>query len=73
MMEQAWIPTDHIGLIDHEDVSAWNGYLSTLKTSHVRLSNEKDKLVWNLFKSGIYSPKEGYVHLLNRTELEYSW
>ena len=58
VMEQALLPADHFGL-DFEDVSVWNGYFSILKTSHVRLSNEKDKLVWNLSKSEIYSLKEG--------------
>ena len=43
------------------------------KEIHVRLSNEDDKLAWNLSKSRRYSPKEGYVHLLDRSELEYSW
>ena len=40
----------------------------------MRLSNDDDELVWNLSKSGKYTPKEGYVQLLlNRTKLEYSW
>ena len=73
LMEQGWLSADHLGLTDHLDVSVWNGYLSTLKASHVRLSNEDDKLVWILSKSGRYTPKEGYVQLLDRSELEYSW
>ena len=43
--EQDWLPADHFGLVEQEDVSTWNGYLSILKESHVRLSNEDDKLV----------------------------
>ena len=73
VLEQARLSTDYIGLVEHEDVSVWNGYSSLLKASHVILSNVNDKLVWNLSKSGIYSPKEGYLHLLDRSELEFSW
>ena len=71
-MEQGWLFADHIGLTYQLDVTVWNGYLSTLKESHVILSNEDDKLVWILSKSGRYTPKEGYVHLLDRSELENS-
>ena len=69
VLEHAWLPAEYIGLFDHEDVSVWNGHLSLLKAIHVRLSNVNDKLVWNLSKSGFYSPKESYLHLLDRSEL----
>ena len=73
VLEQAWLPAEYIGLVEHEDVSSWNFSLSLLKASQVRLSNVNDKLVWNLSKSIVYSPKEGYLHLLDRSELEVSW
>ena len=65
-MEWGWLDIDYLGLIEHLDITVWNGYLSTLKAIHVRLSNEDDKLVCILSKSGRYTPKEGYVHLLDR-------
>ena len=39
----------------------WNGYIAILKASNVRISNDDDALVWNLSKSGHYSPKDGYA------------
>ena len=36
-----------------------NRYLDILKASHVRLSNDVDELVWNMYKYGKYSPKDG--------------
>ena len=50
----------------------WNGYLAIPKSSHARLSNEDDALVWNLSKSGKYTPKEGYAQLMHR-EVEHIW
>ena len=44
------------------------------KSSHVSLTNDKDVLVWNLSKSGLYTPKEGYVQLLlDRDGMDHSW
>ena len=40
----------------------------------MRLSNDDDEFVWNLSKSGKYTPKDGYEQLmLVRNEIEYSW
>ena len=50
----------------------WNGYLAILKSSHVRISSDDDTLVWNLSKSGRYSPKEGYAQLINR-DMDHIW
>ena len=50
----------------------WNGYLAILKSSIVRFSNDDDALVWNLSKTGQYSPKEGYTQLMNR-DMELLW
>ena len=50
----------------------WIGYLAILKSSHVRISNDADTLVWNISKSGRYSPKEGYAQLINR-DMDLIW
>ena len=50
----------------------WNDYLAILESSHVRLSNEDDALVWNLSKTGKYSPKEGYAQLMHR-DVDHIW
>ena len=73
LMEQGWLLADQLGLDDHQDAIVWNGYLSILKRSHVRLTNDNDVLVWNLSKYGLYTPKEGYVQLLlDRDGMDHS-
>ena len=57
LLEQRWLSGEQLGLVDQQYAIAWNGYLTILKGSHVRLSNEIDVLVWSLSKSGKYSTK----------------
>ena len=60
--------------MDHQEINAWDGYLSNIRTSHVRLSNEADVLVWNQSKSGKYSPKAGYLQsILDKNDVEITW
>ena len=54
------------------EIDVWNGYIVILKSSHVRIFDADDCLVSNLPKNGKYSPKQGYVELINR-ELEQIW
>ena len=61
LMAQQWFTAYFIGFTDPFEIDVWNGYLAILKSSHVRISNDDDILVWNLSKSGRYSPKEGYA------------
>ena len=73
MMEHLWLSTGNLGLVDIQDITCQNECLAILKASHVRLTDDVDELVWNLSKSGKYSPKDGYLHLmLDMNELEYS-
>ena len=44
---QGWFTAVLIGLTDQNDITCWNEYVGLLKTSHVRLSDDKDILVWN--------------------------
>ena len=60
-MEQGWLSAEVLGFVGDQEINAWNGYLSILKSSHIRLKNEDDWLVWNQAKSGMYSPKNGYA------------
>ena len=63
-MEQGWLSSDDLGLVRELDINAWNGYLAIVKSSHIRFRNEDDLLIWNQAKSGMYSPKGGYMHLI---------
>ena len=60
-MEQGWLSAEVLGFVGDQEINAWNGYLSILKSSHIRLKNEDDRLVWHQAKSGMYSPKNGYA------------
>ena len=74
MSEQGWISADNLGIVDHQEINAWVGYLSNIRTIHVRLSNEADVLVWNQSKSGKYTPKVGYLQLImDKNYVEISW
>ena len=74
LLEQGWLLVDRIGLVDNPDIILWNGYLAMLKAIHVRLYVDDDILVWNHAKTGVYSPKVGYLQMiLDRNEVEYSW
>ena len=72
LLAQQWTNVDFIGFTDPQEIVLWNGFLAILKSSHARLSNEDDTLVWNLSKSGKYRRKEGYAQLMNR-ELDLIW
>ena len=51
----------------------WNSFVVVLKTSNTRLNNYVDEMVWIQSKYGIYSPKDGYMQLINdRNEVEMS-
>ena len=74
LLEQDWLSVDRIGLVENHDIILWNGYLAMLTAIHVRLYVGDDILVWNQAKTGVYSPKVGYLQMiLNRNEVEYSW
>ena len=71
-MAQQWLSADFISFTDPFEIDVWNGYLTILKSSHVRITNDDDTLVWNLSKSCRYSPKEGYAQFM-RKDLEPIW
>ena len=59
LMEQGWLNVEALGFVEAHDIISWTGYLAILKSSHIKLKNEADVLVWNKSKSGKYSPKDG--------------
>ena len=72
LMSQKWLSADTIGFIDPLEIDVWNGYISILKSSHVRLSNADDCLIWHLSKTSKYSPKVRYAELIYR-EVDLKW
>ena len=72
VLEQQWFNDEFIGFTNPQEIAMWNDYLSILKSSHARLTNEDDALVWNLSKTGKYSLKEGYAQLMHR-DVDHIW
>ena len=46
LLEQGWISSKNIGILDIHDSLIWNGYIAIIKASNIRLSNDVDELVW---------------------------
>jgi hypothetical protein len=47
----------------------WKAHISKLKTSFVRIKNEKDRLLWSKNPTSKYTPKFGYIVLSSRDGL----
>ena len=57
-----------------EESTKLERYLIALKTSQIRIREQEDELVWDRNDSGIYTPKEGYLHLIQETsQVEPLW
>eukprot|EP00253_Pinus_taeda_P005682 PITA_05682 len=70
---QAWISAAQLNLplVWHQN---WEDYTSALSESHIRIKDGPNELMWNQDESGYYSPKEGYLCLINckKTEITQS-
>ena len=60
---QGWMDAHRLGLRDAQ-VDAWNVYVNALWSSHLRLTDRPDELIWNSALEGIYTPKLGYIQLI---------
>ena len=75
-MEQGWLSSYDLGLVENHDINSQNGYLAILKASFIRFKDEEDVLVQNQAKLGFYSPKCGYMQLIQENhvmETEWWW
>ena len=73
LQDQGWLNADLFGF-DDQEITIWNSYITLLTASHAKITTEDDKLIWILSKTGKYTPKAGYFHLiLDRNEMEKSW
>jgi hypothetical protein len=41
----------------------WSNYIQALKSSHIRIVDREDELIWKHAPLGIYTPKLGYIQL----------
>eukprot|EP00253_Pinus_taeda_P035221 PITA_35221 len=56
----------HNGLINHlQDRDEWKEYTTALTQAHIRLTDGPDEIIWAHAKNGIYSPKLGYLRLMD--------
>ena len=63
-LQQAW-KTGRMLQIPRQWQQHWKEYTRALTESHVRIQEGEDKLIWALAKHGKYTPKEGYIALIN--------
>jgi len=63
-LHQAW-KSAHSLLIPQQWHHHWEDYTATLTESHVRITEGEDEIIWEHAKNGQYSPKEGYLCLVD--------
>eukprot|EP00253_Pinus_taeda_P031496 PITA_31496 len=70
----AWLNEQHWNLpIEwNED---WKRYIQALTETHIRLRAEEDELIWALAKTSQYSPKLGYIKIIDdkKQDIHISW
>ena len=64
LMSQEWLFADSMGFIEPLEIATWNGYIAILKSSHVRLSNANDCLIWIYLKQASILLKWDMLNLL---------
>ena len=63
---QWWKSTTSLEL-NLEELAELEVYLSTLKFSQIRIREQEDELVWDRNDSCIFTPRKGYLHLIQET------
>jgi hypothetical protein len=64
-----------MGLDPHAS-QTWDNYLLALQTSHIRIIDREDELIWQNASHGQYTPKLGYIQLnleLYHRESKWWW
>jgi hypothetical protein len=72
---QGWHLENILG-IEGEDNRLMEEYIYSLRTSHIRLRDREDELVWIHTPSSTYTPKEGYIQLSiehNQRDMIWWW
>eukprot|EP00253_Pinus_taeda_P011302 PITA_11302 len=62
---QAWKNAVDLGL-DFRWHNEWSSFIEELHRSNVRIKSEPDALLWAHSKTGNYSPKAGYIFLMDQ-------
>lgn len=69
MFSQAWKSARLLDLPPRWHLE-WQDYISVLTESHIRIKEGPDELVWSQAKNGVYSPKSGYISLMQHKRPE---
>jgi hypothetical protein len=70
---QGWKTATTLNL-NTEDSTEFENYRNALFLSQIRIREQEDELVWDRNESGIYTPKEGYLQLMQDfSEAEPVW
>ena len=73
-LDQGWLSSDFVGLVDVQDGLIWKGFIAILKVGNIILSGNADELVWIHSKTGKYTPNDGYTQLIKENEdIELIW
>ena len=67
---QAWKTLTNINIPERQ-WGVWNRYIRALKTSHIRISDTEDELIWAIMPKGNYTPKDGYFALTSALQPPY--
>eukprot|EP00253_Pinus_taeda_P032607 PITA_32607 len=62
-LHQAWLNVHNLA-IPAQWHNAWTDYTEALSQAHIRLTEGPDEIIWALAKNGAYSPKLGYLTLI---------
>jgi hypothetical protein len=59
---QGWKLANQVAMDEGQEVE-WNIFTSALSSTHIRLFDQEDELVWEFSPYGTYTPKLGYINL----------
>ena len=62
MWKQGWREVINLEILENL-MEVWYAYTNSLKTSHIRLTDSPDELIWAHASHGQYTPKLGYHHI----------
>eukprot|EP00253_Pinus_taeda_P025808 PITA_25808 len=67
--QQAWKTAQELYIPGHWRQD-WEDFTEALTQAHIRITQEEDEVVWAFEKNGKYSPKEGYLKLIQHLQPE---
>eukprot|EP00253_Pinus_taeda_P031439 PITA_31439 len=63
IFHQAWMTAAQLNL-PNRWLIPWREFCAALTESHIRIVEGPDELIWQQAESGLYTPREGYKHII---------